>query len=337
MAGIVRAPRPPRGWFEVQNATVRDNRLSYRARGVLLRILSNDDGWRCTSEDLAREGKEKRGAILTCFAELRGAGYMVTRKWQDARGRWNSETLVYDTPQEPEPTGVGKPDSGGPNAGQPDAGWPDPIKEDLPEGSAEKTTTTTTNRSSSNSLKPPTPTPTPTPAGKTPAPAATNPTPPCAGEMGPSDAESGGGAGEPVEVGLELEDNIKHLASEILPLLSNLDQATKQNLVDELSGGVAAARNPIQNPVGWMRRMVRQAKGEEPGGFTPALALDVQRARMKRQEATRLRQQAEAARAADEARLVEEGRTRAAAEGWESARDATFGALGMKAPAPPLS
>lgn len=329
MAGIIRAPRPERGWFEVQNATVRDRRISFRALGVLLRILSNADGWRCTADDLARERKEKRGAILACFAELRAAGYMVTRKWQDARGRWNSETLVYDTPQEPEPTGVGKPDAGGPNAGGPDAGWPDPIKKYPPE----KPTTTTSEEGSSNSFKPTTP----TPAGKTPAPAATNPTPPCAGEMGPSDAESGGGAGEPVEVGLELEDNIKHLASEILPLLANLDQATKQNLVDELSGGVAAARNPIQNPVGWMRRMVRQAKGEEPGGFTPALALDVQRARMKRQEATRLRQQAEVARAADEARLVEEGRTRAAAEGWESARDATFGALGMKAPAPPLS
>lgn len=117
MTGIVRAHRPSRGWFEVQNATARDVRLSFRARGILMRILSNDDGFRCTSDDLAREGKEGRGAILTCFKELRAAGYMVTRKWQDEKGHWHTETLVFDTPQES--TGVGKPD----------AGSLDPIKE----------------------------------------------------------------------------------------------------------------------------------------------------------------------------------------------------------------
>lgn len=122
MTGIIRAPRPEKDYFELRNATARDARLSYRARGILARLLSNVNGYRQTAEDLAREGKEGRGAVLTALKELRATGYMQTKKSQDAGGKWTTSTYVYDTPQ---PTEVGKPDSGFPNVG-----WPVAIKND---------------------------------------------------------------------------------------------------------------------------------------------------------------------------------------------------------------
>lgn len=137
MSGIIRAPRPARGWTEIQNDTLRDARLSYRARGVLARLLSNADGWRMTAVELAGESpREGRQAILTALRELREAGYIVQTRHQGEAGRWRTETVVYDTPQEstgirlPDPgsTEVRSPDAGWPNVGGPDAGGPDRIR-----------------------------------------------------------------------------------------------------------------------------------------------------------------------------------------------------------------
>jgi hypothetical protein len=125
VTGIIRAPRPKKDYFDVRNETVRDVRLSYRARGILIRLLSNADGFRMTAEDLARQGKEGRGAVLTALRELRKTGYMRTIKTQDKRGKWTTATYVYDTPQSTE---VGKPDAGKPHSGPPDAGSLDSIK-----------------------------------------------------------------------------------------------------------------------------------------------------------------------------------------------------------------
>lgn len=122
MTGIVRAPRPERGYAEIRNEVARDGRLSYRARGVLLRLLSNADGWRMTAEDLAREGKEGRASILAALRELRGAGFIRVVRAQDAGGRWSTHTYVFDTPQKV--TEVQKPNSGFPNVGS-----SDPIQE----------------------------------------------------------------------------------------------------------------------------------------------------------------------------------------------------------------
>ena len=122
MTGIIRAPRPECHYTPIRNDVARDDRLSYRGRGVLVRLLSNADGFQMTAADLAREGREGRSAILTALRELREAGYIRTTKKQDEHGRWSTQTFVYDTPQ---PTGVQKPDSGFPDVGSPDAGFPD--------------------------------------------------------------------------------------------------------------------------------------------------------------------------------------------------------------------
>lgn len=128
MTGIIRAPRPKKDYFDLRNATARDVRLSYRARGILIRLLSNEDGYRMTSVDLAGGGKEGRGAVLTALRELRVAGYMRTTRIQNARGQWITATYIYDIPQPVNPTEVQKPDSGFLDAGVPDVGSPAAIK-----------------------------------------------------------------------------------------------------------------------------------------------------------------------------------------------------------------
>lgn len=126
---IVRSPRPDNHYTVVANDVVRDSRLSYRARGILLEILSRPDNWKISAEILARSSKEGRGAILTCLTELRDLGYIVTKRIRHESGQFETISTVYD-----KPTGSGLPDFGLPDSGLPTSGNPTskevPIKEE---------------------------------------------------------------------------------------------------------------------------------------------------------------------------------------------------------------
>lgn len=81
--------------------TSRDDRISYRALGVLCRLLGNAEGFDMPSAALARgECREGRDAIRAALSELESAGYLVRVHIRDvAAGRWTGQTVLYfDTP-----------------------------------------------------------------------------------------------------------------------------------------------------------------------------------------------------------------------------------------------
>lgn len=120
--GIIRAPsRAP--YDLVRRAVIRDRRLRYAARGVLLRLLSNADGYSMTAADLAAESPDGRTAVLGALRQLRDLGYVVTTRSQVQGGRWRTDTYVLEEPTAA--TEVGLPDFGSPNSGSPDVGGPD--------------------------------------------------------------------------------------------------------------------------------------------------------------------------------------------------------------------
>ena len=112
---IIRSPRAESNFSVISNSVIRDTRLSYRARGVLLEILSRPDNWRVSADSLARSGSEGRHAVLTALKELREVGYMRTERLRKDNGQFETVSIVYDTPHY-ESTGVQKPDSGYPKS-----------------------------------------------------------------------------------------------------------------------------------------------------------------------------------------------------------------------------
>lgn len=92
----IRKLQDPRGFTLVRNAAIEDEALSFRARGVLVYLLSRPDGWETDSTRLAQKAKEGREAVRTALNELEASGYLRRIKRQAQAGRWITETLVAD-------------------------------------------------------------------------------------------------------------------------------------------------------------------------------------------------------------------------------------------------
>jgi hypothetical protein len=103
---ILRTPRPQINFTILSNEILRDDRLSFRARGILASVLSRPDNWRTNADSLANESIEGRGAILTALKELEKLGYLERTKYQNELGHWVSDSLIYDQPKFGYPTSV---------------------------------------------------------------------------------------------------------------------------------------------------------------------------------------------------------------------------------------
>ena len=96
---IRRAPRPDGNFTVLHNHVLRDQRLSYKARGLLVYILSMPDNYRFTVELLTRTSPDGRQSVITGMRELRDAGYLTVRRLQGSDGRWRTEQTIHDDPQ----------------------------------------------------------------------------------------------------------------------------------------------------------------------------------------------------------------------------------------------
>ena len=112
--------RPSRAFTVLPNAFLRDQRLSYTARGLLADLLSRPDGWREDGRQMADRSPQGRGAVARALKELTGFGYYRVEKVRQEDGTILSVAHAWDTPQQvaPAPT---RPGSGRAVAGFPDA------------------------------------------------------------------------------------------------------------------------------------------------------------------------------------------------------------------------
>ncbi|GAB6898555.1 helix-turn-helix domain-containing protein [Kineosporia succinea] len=122
---IVRTPRPQSDFLIISNAVVRDENLSYRARGVLIDLLSRPDNWTTNADAIARRGKEGRDAIRTVLIELETAGYLVRQRIRKPDGTFaHGDDLIYDTPQRDRASGTSSSRSSKKRRSEPQAGNP---------------------------------------------------------------------------------------------------------------------------------------------------------------------------------------------------------------------
>lgn len=82
----------------VDRKTIRDERLSLRALGLLVLLLDLPEESDLDSTTISQARAEGRDAIRTAFRELEATRYVVRQRGQDARGQWKTITYVGERP-----------------------------------------------------------------------------------------------------------------------------------------------------------------------------------------------------------------------------------------------
>jgi len=94
--GIEPARRRPTDLLDRE--LIRDTRLSFRALGIAVRLLSNSPGYRMDSLALAAEGagREGRDAIRAALRELEDVGYLIRERIRLPSGQWVTHAVISD-------------------------------------------------------------------------------------------------------------------------------------------------------------------------------------------------------------------------------------------------
>src|SRR5699024_6225685 len=72
----------------LDNAQVRDARLSWKARGLIAYLLSLPEGWQLRISFLVGQAPDGRCSTTAGLAELKKFGYLLIERERGARGRF---------------------------------------------------------------------------------------------------------------------------------------------------------------------------------------------------------------------------------------------------------
>ncbi|PFC37567.1 DnaD domain protein [Bacillus cereus] len=89
-----------KNYTTINNTGLRDERLTWKAKGILAYILSLPDDWVFYMEEVATHAKDKLDSLKSGMKELKEHGYVKRFPIKDEKGkiiRW--ETIIYEVPQ----------------------------------------------------------------------------------------------------------------------------------------------------------------------------------------------------------------------------------------------
>ena len=99
---VIRAARSAEGRYtQIMNAALQDERLSFRARGLMAHLLSLPPGTTINSVELAQHAKEGRDAIRKALAELEEFGYLRRTARRSSKGTFRANAVLCDDPDLP--------------------------------------------------------------------------------------------------------------------------------------------------------------------------------------------------------------------------------------------
>ncbi len=116
----------------IRNDWLRDERLSWKARGLVAYLASHRVGWETSLEQLARAGKDGKDAIRAGLRELEDAGYLKIDRQRNEDGTLAGTDYVLTDPWD-------MPTSGNPKQDSPKQAEPTPKKTSSSEDQSENT------------------------------------------------------------------------------------------------------------------------------------------------------------------------------------------------------
>lgn len=100
---LLRKPLAFEGRFtQFPNSWARDNRIGFRAKGLLTLLMSHTDGWQISLQSLATTSQDGITAIRTAVQELEAAGYLTRTLVRNDKAQVEAtEWIITDPFEEP--------------------------------------------------------------------------------------------------------------------------------------------------------------------------------------------------------------------------------------------
>ncbi|GGG08523.1 helix-turn-helix domain-containing protein [Paenibacillus aceti] len=131
--GIVRVSKRDSSYAIIDPYFLSDERLSWKAKGLLGYLLSKPSDWRVYVSDLVKRSKDGKDAVYSAIKELEAAGYIERRQTRDPDTKriTGYETVVFERPVEPIEPQEPEPSADIPQAEIPDMEKPSTVKPPL--------------------------------------------------------------------------------------------------------------------------------------------------------------------------------------------------------------
>ena len=101
VSSFLRKPIGFEGRFtQIPNSWARDERLGYRARGILLLLMSHQDGWKISLEHLANDGPDGITAVRTAINQLQEFGYLTRNQIRNEMNQIEGAEWILSDPFE---------------------------------------------------------------------------------------------------------------------------------------------------------------------------------------------------------------------------------------------
>lgn len=96
---IIRTNKRENPYVMIDKFGLNDERLSWKAKGLLAYLLSKPDNWQIYESDLIKRSKDGRDSIRSGLRELEKYGYMSRRQLRNEDGSFSAmEYVVYERP-----------------------------------------------------------------------------------------------------------------------------------------------------------------------------------------------------------------------------------------------
>lgn len=97
---VIRVQKRPNNFVMLDKTFLEDERLSFKAKGILAYLLSKPDNWKVIVGNLVKYSKDGKSAVYAGLKELKECGYYVKTPIRSEDGRRISrwESTVYEMP-----------------------------------------------------------------------------------------------------------------------------------------------------------------------------------------------------------------------------------------------
>jgi hypothetical protein len=84
----------------IPNDLLNSIHISFKAKGMYAYIQSKPDNWEFSAERISKQVKEGLPSVISALKELENFGYLARNRYQNNKGFWVVDYLLYEIPIE---------------------------------------------------------------------------------------------------------------------------------------------------------------------------------------------------------------------------------------------